>query len=131
MATGTITWLNASKGHAFITPDEGGQDLFVEPPGGSGPTLLFAGAAVDFDVRPGVEGRIAATNVALREPEAGRNGRASRTDGRAEIRDPEHPERTAEQRFAIGEETVREVEEREELMPMEGANAPTRSIGRK
>ena len=30
-------------------------------------------------------------------------------------------ERTAEEVFAIGEEGVREVEEREEMMPMEGA----------
>ena len=30
MATGTITWVNASKQHAFITPDDGGRDLFVD-----------------------------------------------------------------------------------------------------
>jgi cold shock CspA family protein len=65
MATGTITWVNASKGHAFIAPDEGGQDLFVEPSRGGEKTVLFAGASVEFDVRNGVKGRITATNVAL------------------------------------------------------------------
>jgi CspA family cold shock protein len=58
MATGTVKWFSNDKGYGFITPDEGGEDLFVHHSGiaGDGFKTLAEGAKVEFDVTQGQKG---------------------------------------------------------------------------
>ena len=64
MATGTVKWFSDSKGYGFITPDEGGEDLFVHHSGidGTGFKTLAEGAKVEFTAEQGAKG-MQATNV--------------------------------------------------------------------
>lgn len=50
MANGTVKFFNQDKGFGFITPDDGGQDVFVHVSGVQGSTLLREGQKVSYDV---------------------------------------------------------------------------------
>jgi cold shock protein len=58
MATGTVKWFSNEKGYGFITPDEGGEDLFVHfsAIASSGFKTLDEGAKVSFEVTQGQKG---------------------------------------------------------------------------
>jgi CspA family cold shock protein len=66
MATGTVKWFNESKGFGFISPDNGGEDIFVHFSviQGSGFKTLTEGQQVTFDVQNGPKG-LQAANVTV------------------------------------------------------------------
>ena len=59
MATGIVKWFNAAKGFGFITPDEGGEDLFAHFSAiqSTGFKSLQENQRVSFDVTSGPKGK--------------------------------------------------------------------------
>jgi CspA family cold shock protein len=58
MATGTVKWFNASKGYGFISPNNGGDDVFahfsaIEM---DGYKTLKEGQNVEFEIQQGPKG---------------------------------------------------------------------------
>ncbi|MEW6677793.1 MAG: cold-shock protein [Pseudomonadota bacterium] len=64
MATGIVKWFNESKGFGFISPDEGGDDLFAHFSAiqSQGFKTLAEGQRVSFEVTTGPKG-LQATNI--------------------------------------------------------------------
>ena len=62
MATGTVKWFNDSKGFGFITPTDGGEDLFAHHTAiqMNGFKTLKEGQKVEFEVKRGPKGLQAA-----------------------------------------------------------------------
>ena len=58
MVQGTVKWFSDEKGYGFITPYEGGQDLFVHHTGiaGEGFKTLEEGAKVSYEATQGRKG---------------------------------------------------------------------------
>ena len=59
MATGTVKWFNDAKGYGFITPDDGGEDLFAHfsAINMDGFKTLKQGQRVTFDLKEGEKGK--------------------------------------------------------------------------
>ena len=68
MATGVVKWFNDSKGFGFITPDDGGEDLFARFSAISmnGFKSLAEGQRVSFEVTQGPKGK-QASNIQAAE----------------------------------------------------------------
>lgn len=62
MATGTVKWFNAEKGYGFITPDEGGSDVFAHYSAidATGFRTLDDNQRVEFEIAQGPKGPQAA-----------------------------------------------------------------------
>lgn len=69
MAKGTVKWFDSTKGFGFIRPDDGGKDAFVhisavERAGLAG---LSEGQKVEYELGPGRDGRLAASDLRIVE----------------------------------------------------------------
>jgi len=63
MNNGTVKFFNDGKGYGFITPDDGGKDIFVHVNGLNG-SSLNEGDKVSYDVEEGKKG-LNAVNVSV------------------------------------------------------------------
>ncbi|KAI3914532.1 hypothetical protein MKX01_003252 [Papaver californicum] len=62
-SAGTVKWFNGQKGFGFITPDDGGEDLFFHQSSikSDGYRSLSENEQVEFEIETGDDGRTKAT----------------------------------------------------------------------
>jgi CspA family cold shock protein len=67
VAIGTVKFFNVTKGYGFITPEDGGKDVFVHISAvqKAGYTSLAEGARLNYEPVPGRDGRTSAENLRL------------------------------------------------------------------
>jgi CspA family cold shock protein len=67
MSTGTVKWFDAGKGYGFITPEDGGKDLFVHHSEiqTDGYATLNDGQQVEYEIGEGQKGPCATKVVAV------------------------------------------------------------------
>ena len=63
MNNGIVKFFNEAKGYGFITPDDGGKDIFVHVNGLNG-LSIYEGDKVAYDVEEGKKG-LNAVNVSI------------------------------------------------------------------
>ena len=71
MPNGTIKFFNAAKGFGFVTPDEGGKDVYVPSASvtSAGLSTLKAGQPISFDVEPDGKGAKAVALKLISRPQ--------------------------------------------------------------
>jgi CspA family cold shock protein len=69
MSSGIVKWFNPTKGFGFIEPSDGGKDVFVHISAvqEAGLAELKEGQKVEFELVPGRDGRVAASELKAAE----------------------------------------------------------------
>ena len=91
MAEGVVKWFSSEKGYGFITPDDGGKDLFVHfsEIQGSGYRNLEEGQRVSYEATEGQKGPQASTvsgalGARVRRPGIERRRSGDEAEGRGD-----------------------------------------------
>ena len=65
MANGKVKWFNSQKGHGFIEPEDGTQDVFVHISAvkAAGMDELSDGQSLSYELETGQNGKTSAVNL--------------------------------------------------------------------